>query len=521
MRYWLMSVALIGFVVAVGDSQETKKSKDSKSGTPTEPTEILNKSFKDWMSEMKSKDPGRRETALKAFLEFGPNKAYEAVPEIMAQLNKHKATTPVDLSFRVNGLMTLSTIFKNTYATKKEGPDEKHLLEAVEIYKKMLTDEQVVLRVRAVQGIIWLGPTAQKAMKEVIKLSKDPVTWEVRKEALQTMVILARGPKGTPPLPEALPVLRAALGDGKGTGDISFHVRQVAVQGIAALSMNSDKVPIELTTKALADPSVEVRQAAVQGIAELSKHLGKVQIELSTKALNDSSPQVRLTALNSLAALRDELIVKDMVVTIKRLNEHIPLEKDEIVLIWTHGTIMALTKSITKLHVDPVVKKLNETTSTPVKLQALTVIGLAGEKARPLAADAVLPFIEDKDSSIASTALITLVQMGHFAPVLAKLKDKDAAVRLQGLQLINLAGAFAKSACYEAVVNTIGDSNINIAEAAINTLEAIEAFEAIPMLQKIADDKKANTVLREAAKDTMDDLNRKLKEKEKEKKEKK
>ena len=52
MRYWVMSLALAFFIVAVGDSQETKKKdtgkgKDSKA-TPTEITEYQGRSFTEW-----------------------------------------------------------------------------------------------------------------------------------------------------------------------------------------------------------------------------------------------------------------------------------------------------------------------------------------------------------------------------------------------------------------------------------------------------------------------------------------
>src|SRR5437763_1009975 len=109
MRCWFLSLAITFCAVGAGEAQETKKSgKDSKAPEFVEPTEVMGKTFKEWTKEIHAFDPSRREEAMKAVLLFGPNKAYEAVPEILKELSKHKLQ-PVDLSVRVNGTMALST----------------------------------------------------------------------------------------------------------------------------------------------------------------------------------------------------------------------------------------------------------------------------------------------------------------------------------------------------------------------------------------------------------------------------
>src|SRR5207253_1996943 len=112
---------------------------------------------------------------------FGPTKASLALPEIVADLKRHK-TIPVDLSVRVNGIMAISTIYQMMAMAKKE-PDPKMHKEIFDLYKGFLTDPQVMMRIRAVEGIRYLGPISRDAIKEVITMSGDPVTWEVRKEA--------------------------------------------------------------------------------------------------------------------------------------------------------------------------------------------------------------------------------------------------------------------------------------------------------------------------------------------------
>src|SRR5262245_10282661 len=113
MRYWTMSLALILFAAVHADSQDTKKSdagKDGK-GEQKEPTEFLGKSYDQWRADLNykaQKDPSKREAAMKAVLVFGLTKAGEAMPEIVADLERHPKPV-IDLSVRVNGVMALNT----------------------------------------------------------------------------------------------------------------------------------------------------------------------------------------------------------------------------------------------------------------------------------------------------------------------------------------------------------------------------------------------------------------------------
>ena len=355
MRSWLMSLAIVILTAAEAFSQ-------AKTPAFVVPTEVMGKRFTDWVKEIHAVDPSRREEAMKTILLFGPDKAYEAVPEILKELSKHKKF-PVDLSVRVNGTMALSTILRY----KKE-PDPAHLKEALAIYKMFLGDSQAVMRVRAVQGLPVVGPLAREALDEVIKVAKDPSTWEVRKEGIQTLAMLAFDAKGP-------------------------------------------------------DPRV---------MAELRK------------SLDDPSAQVRLAALNAFTALSQaNLGTKEELFTTSKLNSLLQSEADKNVIIWTHVTIMALNKKVTKLHVESIVKMLKQP-DVKTRLQSLQAISSLGPQAKPFAAKAVTEAANDVDSNVALSAIVALVR--------------------------------------------------------------IEAVEAIPILQSIASDKKASQSLRDTADDAVDQL---------------
>ena len=190
------------------DKDKTPKDpKDPKYTEPKEPTEIGGKSFAYWQQTLqKNKDPGKREEAIKAILLFGPNKAYEAVPDLLSELNKH-FKTPRDLSVRVHSVSALTTIFRN-----KDKVDPKHVEAAFAVFKRYLTDPQVIMKITAVQSIPFLGPVSRGALDEVITMTKDTSTWEVRKAAVQTLAMLATPDgKGAGPNAKGMAAIKAVL----------------------------------------------------------------------------------------------------------------------------------------------------------------------------------------------------------------------------------------------------------------------------------------------------------------------
>jgi HEAT repeat protein len=483
-------------VIPVVDTKDTKKkdkgkdkdkdkepAKDPKTGEFKEPTEVGGKTWKQWMVEMKSRDPGKREAAMKAVLNFGPNKAYEAVPEIIAELNKHTASAPVDLAVRVNGIMALSTIFKY-----KEKPETKHVQDAFTIYKRFLNDEQVILRVRTLQGLPMLGQISRGALDEVIKQTKEPSTWEVRKEAMQVMVLLG-GP------------------DGKGAGPNA--------KAIAALKYPLERVGVDKFPR---ETSYFVRDTAVQGLAILSQGSGKVPVEFRTTALTDPSVVVRLSTLQAIMALKPEMdLKKDLPIWVKALNEHLAVENDDVLKIWTHATIMVLIENPSEAHMKPLVAFLTKKASEPhIKVQALTVIAQFGEKSKKhkFVLDGVMSALQtaladkEKEGPVISAAYITLARMNHWDPIIAKLNDKKetSATRIQALQLMGSSGPPAKPYVLKAVVDALSDKDLDIADAAVLALVALHATEAISNLQTIASDAKADEELRDACKEAIQTL---------------
>lgn len=440
MRFWLLSTVVVLFAVAAGNSQESKSKETGKeTGKETkpdgkEPAEFMGRSYDQWRKDLKSTDPSKRETAMKAVLMFGLPKAAEAVPDIIADLARQKKF-PVDLSVRVNGTMALNTYFLHATNAKKT-PEAKVIKDALVVYRIGLKDPQVIMKVRSLQGLVYLGPTAREALDDVIALTRDTSTWEVRKEAIPVMVMLAPNEKGTAD-PKAIIALRKA----SDVKDESSHlVRVVAVTGLGILGKES--VLPELR-KAMEDPSKEVRLAAVQALVhakekalpDLRKAIADQPKEIRLlavqglgaagkekalfdlrKILDDPEKEMRLTALNTISALKEGMSDQDKTATIKKVSGMLAVERDPIVTIWGNMTIMNIHGKCDKIHIEPVVKRLSDK-EAPVRAQAFQALSACGVEARPFAAKTLLDLVEDKDLDTAVTAIDTLVMIRAYEAI--------------------------------------------------------------------------------------------------------
>ena len=451
MRYGLLSFTILAFAVALGESQETKKKDDAGKGSkaePKEPTEINGKTFDQWRKEIQtSKDPAKREMAMKNICLFGA-RSYDAIQDIIDDLKKHeiskkKGGLGIDLSVRVNGTMAMSTIFRY-----KEKPDAKHVKEALAIYRYFLKDSQVIMKLRAVQGLPFLGPASREAMDDLITVAKDPTTWEIRKEAIQVLIMMAPNDKGVPDS-RVIPVLRDAA-----VKDSSYLVRGTAVQGMGMLGDsvllldfkkvidNDSSKEVKLIAvqamanackeKALFDlkklmehPDKDIRVLAVQAYGAAGKEGALFELR---KKIDSGEKEIRLQALNTLTNIKHS--PTEIPITVKKLNTHLAFEKDPLVKIWTHATIMTVQGKVDK-HMDVVVQFLGHK-EVPVRLAALQVIALGAADSKPHALKAVTDALDDPEITVAVTATETLVHMRAYETI-SRLESimKDAKARVE------------------------------------------------------------------------------------------
>jgi HEAT repeat protein len=317
MRYWVMSLAALFLMVSIADTQTGKKDKKplakEKAVEPTSPTitEIQGRTFREWQKDIQDKDPTRRELALKAILLFGADKAYAAVPDILVELKKHSNSKRIDLSTCTTGAAALSAIFQH-----KKGADPKEAKAAVAIYRTLLKDEQLMLRIQAVQGLVSFGPICRDALPEVISLAKEPSTWEARKEAVQVLGYIGYEDKGTPKIYVMAEVFKAL-------DDRAAPVRIAAIRSSAALAMKAE-LPVKTQVfgklrTAMADPEKHVVLAAHLAHMTLEGKATAAHLDPMTKLLKDRNPEIRLDALQNIGALGKE--AKTAIPAVKECTE--------------------------------------------------------------------------------------------------------------------------------------------------------------------------------------------------------
>src|SRR4051812_42599385 len=93
------------FLITAGAQETFKKDKDKDKEEKKETKsvyEVGGKTLDQWVKEIHSVDPSKREAAMRMVLLFG-DKSTKALPAILSELNKHTPNSPIDLSVRVSG----------------------------------------------------------------------------------------------------------------------------------------------------------------------------------------------------------------------------------------------------------------------------------------------------------------------------------------------------------------------------------------------------------------------------------
>jgi HEAT repeat protein len=266
---------------------------------------------------------------------------------------------------------------------------------------------------------------SREAIDDVLALTRDPISWEVRNEALKVLVVLARDDKGVPDAKAIAQLKKASWGGPAGfLPDPSYLVRITAVQGFGAIGDASNLKDLDTTLRAKGQ-SQEVRLAVIPSMAMAGK---AKSLQYLWPLLDESSKEIRLVTVQSIAALKLEGLDKKR--TIDKLSERISTEPEPVIVIWLHTAIMTLDPTLATIqaHLPPIISKLNDKDMS-IRLLAMQMIRTGGEKSKKLALPAVLNLVDDKDMHIALPAIETLVHIHAFEaiPKLEQIKKAEDA----------------------------------------------------------------------------------------------
>jgi HEAT repeat protein len=319
-----ITVAVVGLLaVAMPAAAQFGKFKDKD-------TLIDDKSLRQWVAELKDKDPGARTVALQAVAAYGPaaRKEFGAVKEIITLLADR------DPAIRVNAGIALGII----------GMNEDDRKEGIDGLRKMLSDSQQIVRFQGVQTLELLGHDAKPAIPELRRLlitERQFMSWEIR---------------------------RASAG-------------ALAAAGVEKDSPNSQAV--KALTDALYDSCVQVQLEALAGLQKLGPPRSVDERKSTVTVLNQRMSRgrdKRVLVWLYLVQMRYEKVSE------KYLTKIAELMKDSDVTVRNHATrAMGIIGPEAKAHVPDLIKALSDKNDYVVMwaITALERIGPAAKGAVP------------------------------------------------------------------------------------------------------------------------------------------
>jgi HEAT repeat protein len=477
-----------------------------------------------WMDEMTSKDPTRKELAMRAIMGFGPRKSQEAVPTLLKAMANPDKT---DLSVRLSGVEALGTILSNA-----EKPETKQIAEAMKIFQTLCKDDQVIVKTRAVQAIAQLGGLASqtkkakkemdpevlkhpdvleeviKAYPEASKVAADKETWEARQAGIRTYTLICmlkmRGKTKWTPNTATMAVYYARLNN-----DNSIAVKIATIQSLAQIPLE-DAVMKQDRLNAL-DRIINNKSDELQVL--LWAHLVRISVvqEVTKRDLvplcdylKSKDPTVRSQTAQAFGMLgekaaKDEkgnvvekgLAERSLIAAIKEEREHIAITKDKE-KDTSLGVLAGLMTAL--LEVDPPagvthVGKLLDDPESVIRVQAALALGGKGPKAK--AASAQLRFhCTDTELGVAASCMNALLRMDEDKNpsfIASLLTDKDAGIRIEAAKALNVHGEKAKGTARDLIAH-FRDPDISVATACMSALVSVDPDGAAKELSKLLKD---------------------------------
>jgi hypothetical protein len=357
MRALIVGISLI--VLAgdtLGPAQTSSKDKEKdKNGSPgsTRYAKIGGKSLDQWLEDAKSTDRSRAESALKAIQSWpGPDIVDAGGLKILLdELGRHKANVG-DVSMRVNLAMAVGHMLAGGHQIKDDKDKlflakvtAKDLKSGVDKLTALLSDNQYIVRYRAIEALGKIGPDAHNptTVKEVILQTRTPFTFAVRQAAALALGTMGMDLKTGPPK-EVLDALSDVITEpttkGAKTGEASARVRLAGVQALTmygpGLAKNK-KVMDKLDHAATSDSDASVQIWAQVGVMRIEEKYPKARLDAIADLLKRHSEQaVRIQAAQAIGALGDK--AKDKIPTLIQCMG----DPDHMVVYWSILAVSAM-----------------------------------------------------------------------------------------------------------------------------------------------------------------------------------
>jgi len=314
-----MLVLAVGAVLFANQAAAAADEGKDKEKANAPPREIHGKSVEQWIKEIHSKDRSKGETAIQTVLMFGPERAYDALPVLIAELKRNTSFLNVDVSIRVNATLAIGVILSGT-----KSPDPDLVKDAVLVLNRMLGDNQEIVRYQAAEALAKLGPAAKSAIPLLLAALRDPNTWKTRQAAAAALGFVALDKNE--PSPNVSEALLKALNDS------AAQVRVAALQSLANLGRLSSakkkaQIIATIMAKAEYDPEPSVRIWAHMGAMNIAEKVTDAHVSAIAAVLGGADVMGRVHAAQALG-----MIGPRAKKAISRLTDTLDDKQDEVVM---------------------------------------------------------------------------------------------------------------------------------------------------------------------------------------------
>jgi HEAT repeat protein len=330
---------ITGVEPAANDTGPAASGTSSKYVGP--PDEIGGKTLKQWLEDIKSRDPSIRETAIRAVPYFGkPSKA--AAGPLVTLLKRNDT----DAACRCHACLALSALAASDRVDEAE--DAVRALSG-----RVDLDPQAIVRYYAVVALGSFGSKAHSAIPSLVNRIRDSHSWELRKAVVSVLGAVAVNDRVGPD-PRAVTAIANLLLSGS---ERSGEVRMEAVMALGGMGRPADQRELALSIHAL-----------------------------QNSARNDSDKAVRIWARVALMAV--DKVTKE---GLDEVAGNLTKGKDVMAKVQAIRALGAMGKEA-KSKIPDIIKALDDK-DPMVQANAIQVLGDLG----PLAQDALPKLQEIKD----------------------------------------------------------------------------------------------------------------------------
>jgi HEAT repeat protein len=323
-----------------GQAKGTSAGKSNQFASDKMEMSLGGKNIKQWIAEISSPDPSRRENAIRTVPMI--KGAEEAIPAILERVDRDPDSSP-----RVNAVMALGAIDFTNEA------DIKHAVHSLAV--RATSDRQSIIRFQAALVLGRFGGKARPAMKELIQATKDLESWEIRKAAVFSLTRAATD-MVEPVNPQAVEAITSRM---YASVESSALVRLEATMSISTIGKITPADSIKVV-KALRDAEKDKEKSlriwARVGLCVHDNSLTPQDMKALVKFLQDPDLPARTHAARAIGTIAAAGNTAD------RMKEAVPAlidmlgdkeEHAQIAAIWALGQIKAP-------HAKPALKRLNE-----------------------------------------------------------------------------------------------------------------------------------------------------------------